>query len=60
MLVRIFAAIATIVDSVLSTFVEGLNLTEPEGHELAGALSQILRLGAGLWAGMLEALANTL
>lgn len=60
MLLSIVARITVIIDDVLSNFVslESLNTTEA-GHDLVGALTQILLLGSGLWAAMLDLLINT-
>jgi len=58
MLVRIVAGIAAILDGMLSHWVEGLNLTDPLGHQLAGSLAQIVQLGADLFAQFLEIFVN--
>jgi hypothetical protein len=58
MLVRIAAAIAALLDGVLSHFVDGLNLTNPEGHELAGSIATILEYGAELYAKLLIVFVN--
>jgi pyruvate formate-lyase activating enzyme-like uncharacterized protein len=52
MLLRLLVELATIWDSVLSRFVNvaELNLTEPQGHALTGALTTILLEGATLIA----------
>ena len=59
MLLSIVARITVIIDDVLSNFVflDGLNTTEA-GHDLVGALSQILLQGAALWASMLNLIVN--
>ena len=58
MLLRILVELGTIWDSVLSRFVNvsELNLTEPQGHALTGALTTILLEGASLFAKLLAVL----
>jgi len=60
MLLSIVARITVIIDDVLSSFVslESLSTTDA-GHDLVGALSQILLYGAGLWAGSLALVVDT-
>ena len=52
MLLRLLVEFATIFDTVLSQFVNvtELNITEPQGHALTGALTTILLEGASFFA----------
>ena len=61
MLLRLLVELVTIWDSVLSQFVNvtALDITEPQGHALTGALTTILLEGATLVA-KLVALLNLL
>ena len=53
MLVRIFIAIATLLDSVLSHFVTAINVTTQMGNETAGSIATIINLGSQLYAQIL-------
>jgi len=58
MLVRVVAALLTLIDSVLDNFVTAINVTTTHGEELAGSIATILLYGAELYAQLLVVFTN--